>query len=163
MTVIRSECSRDYMGAVTSTAIGSEFALRPDDVIVDIPLKCGATCGGTGQYRRGLGARRTCVSFANANSLTQLGEWHLPARYAQNTQADIYEVSHVLSRVTLSFCPHVHVLKYISSPPTTAFGDRLLSREKMVSILHNGESIPLSECLGPIERGCQGPRPRPSI
>ncbi|MGR3614764.1 MAG: sulfotransferase domain-containing protein [Paracoccaceae bacterium] len=43
MGTTQFERLRDYSGPVTNTDIWSDFVLRPDDVIVDTPPKCGTT------------------------------------------------------------------------------------------------------------------------
>ncbi|MFD3189621.1 sulfotransferase domain-containing protein [Sedimentitalea sp. HM32M-2] len=43
MTGIKTQKHRDYVGVVTNTQIWDDFALRPDDVIVNTPPKCGTT------------------------------------------------------------------------------------------------------------------------
>ena len=43
MTRMRSERLRDYRGAVTNTDVWNWFTLRPDDVFVVTPPKCGTT------------------------------------------------------------------------------------------------------------------------
>lgn len=43
MPQVQTERHRDYRGPVTNTDIWDGFALRPDDVIVDTPPKCGTT------------------------------------------------------------------------------------------------------------------------
>ena len=43
MTELTFERLRDYKGHVTNTDVWSDFRLRPDDVIVDTPPKCGTT------------------------------------------------------------------------------------------------------------------------
>jgi aryl sulfotransferase len=40
---VNVERLRDYRGTVTNTDIWSEFTLRPDDIIVNTPPKCGTT------------------------------------------------------------------------------------------------------------------------
>ena len=43
MQSVQTERLRDYSGAVTNTDIWDRFELRPDDIIVDTPPKCGTT------------------------------------------------------------------------------------------------------------------------
>lgn len=43
MFAVQTEKLRDYVGLLTNTAIWDEFELRPDDVIVNTPPKCGTT------------------------------------------------------------------------------------------------------------------------
>lgn len=43
MQAVHTERHRDYCGPVTNTDIWSEFKLRPDDIIVNTPPKCGTT------------------------------------------------------------------------------------------------------------------------
>lgn len=43
MQQVRTERHRDYRGVVTNTEIWNQFSLRPDDIIVDTPPKCGTT------------------------------------------------------------------------------------------------------------------------
>ncbi|MEM7319692.1 MAG: sulfotransferase domain-containing protein, partial [Pseudomonadota bacterium] len=43
MPTIRTTRHRNYRGPVTDTDIWDVFALRPDDIIVDTPPKCGTT------------------------------------------------------------------------------------------------------------------------
>ena len=43
MPAVETERMRDYRGAVTNTDIWAEFELRPDDIFVDTPPKCGTT------------------------------------------------------------------------------------------------------------------------
>lgn len=43
MSVIHSERLRDYNGPATNTDIWNDFSLRPDDIIVNTPPKCGTT------------------------------------------------------------------------------------------------------------------------
>lgn len=43
MRTIRTEGRRDYFGPITNTDIWDDFILRPDDIIVDTPPKCGTT------------------------------------------------------------------------------------------------------------------------
>jgi aryl sulfotransferase len=40
---VQTERRRDYFGLATNTDIWSNFAFRPDDIIVDTPPKCGTT------------------------------------------------------------------------------------------------------------------------
>ena len=43
MAKILFEKPRDYKGMLTDTTVWDDFALRPDDIIVDTPPKCGTT------------------------------------------------------------------------------------------------------------------------
>lgn len=43
MIEVQTERLRDYVGPVTNTDIWDDFKLRPDDIIVDTPPKCGTT------------------------------------------------------------------------------------------------------------------------
>ena len=43
ITIIQVERDKNYIGPVTNTDIWDDFALRPDDVIVGTPPKCGTT------------------------------------------------------------------------------------------------------------------------
>jgi aryl sulfotransferase len=43
MTAVQTEKLRDYFGPVTNTDIWDDFKLRPDDIIVNTPPKCGTT------------------------------------------------------------------------------------------------------------------------
>jgi len=43
MPKVRTERHRDYHGVLTNTDVWSQFALRPDDIIVNTPPKCGTT------------------------------------------------------------------------------------------------------------------------
>lgn len=43
MRAVQTERLRDYVGPVTNTDIWDQFELRPDDVFVDTPPKCGTT------------------------------------------------------------------------------------------------------------------------
>jgi aryl sulfotransferase len=43
MTKVKTDKLRDYSGPVTNTDVWDYFALRPDDVIVNTPPKCGTT------------------------------------------------------------------------------------------------------------------------
>ena len=43
MTAVQTEKLRDYFGPVTNTDIWDEFKLRPNDIIVNTPPKCGTT------------------------------------------------------------------------------------------------------------------------
>ena len=43
MTAVQTERLRDYSGPVTNTDVWEYFELRPDDIIVNTPPKCGTT------------------------------------------------------------------------------------------------------------------------
>lgn len=43
MTAVQTERLRDYNGRTTNTDIWDDFKLRPDDIIVNTPPKCGTT------------------------------------------------------------------------------------------------------------------------
>lgn len=43
MQSVHTERSREYFGRATNTDIWSTFALRPDDILVETPPKCGTT------------------------------------------------------------------------------------------------------------------------